>query len=199
MFRKRMLINDSMQGSLCLSSASLYIIVKLPSATGNSEKINLRLKILITVWSKSVPPLEHRLFRCFIGKDKYNCTLNNCHALTSNFPKQYLWNCFAPNLTKRYQLPWIIFSKIVLANRAFCGDGNVPGAFNSQFTGEDQENKQQMGMKTGMDIEEGRYAWFLCSYIVKSVPINERMPNPVVFVGFTISPPHSLCCLQWHY
>lgn len=32
-------------------------------------------------------------------------------------------------------------------------------------------------MKTGIDIEEGRYAWSLCSYVVKSVPINERIPN----------------------
>ena len=50
-------------------------------------------------------------------------------------------------------------------------------AFNSQYTGEDQENKLQVGMKTGIDIEEGRYAWSLCSYVAKSVPVNERIPN----------------------
>ena len=34
-----------------------------------------------------------------------------------------------------------------------------------------------MGMKTGMDNEEGRCALSLCSYVVKSVPINERIPD----------------------
>ena len=47
-------------------------------------------------------------------------------------------------------------------------------------------------MKTGMDIEEGRYAWSLCSYIVKSVPINERMPNPV-YLWVSLSPLSTPC------
>ena len=159
MFRKHMLINNSMQGYLCLTSASLYIIVKLPSATWNTKEINLRLKILTTMWSESVPPLEHRLFRCFIGKDKYNCTLNDCHVLTSNFPKQYLWNCFAPNLTKSYQLPWIILFKIVLANRAFCNDGNVLGGFH-QLVYRQRPGKQ---VADGNEDRDGYWGRQMCS------------------------------------
>lgn len=76
----------------------------------------------------------------------------------------------------------------MLANRAFCSDGNVLGGFQQPVYRRRPGKQAGVGMKTGIDIEEGRYAWSLCSYVVKSVPINERIPNRYLWVSLSSLP-----------